>query len=49
MIGTRLLAVMSRPHRACTTTSISDSPAIEHATDLPIDQSASGLSETRST
>lgn len=42
---TRLLAMMSKPHKACTTTPITDSLAIEHATDLPIYQCASGLFE----
>ena len=35
---------MSKYHKACTTVSVTDSPAIEHATDLPIYQSALGLS-----
>lgn len=43
LIGARLLAMMSKPHKACTTVSVTHSPAIECATDLPIHQSASGL------
>lgn len=42
LIGTRLSAMMFKPHKACTTISIPDSPAIEHATDLPIYQNAAG-------
>lgn len=37
--------MMSKLHKTCTTAYIADSLANEHATDLPIYQSASGLFE----
>lgn len=43
LIGTRLLAMMFKHHKACTTISVIDPPAIKRATDLPIYQIAPGL------